>query len=162
MITKFDSLFAGHIDMENAGYAGTPVNDRRFRNEDLVGVFDKAQAMAQLMDRAGYNAFWMAEHHFQHEGYECIPNVLMTALHLAHVTQRLKIGCGFNITPMWHPLRLAEDYATADILTGGRIIFGVGRGYHTREVETFGSPLLDQSGQPRALRRTGRHHLPGV
>ena len=45
---------------------------------------------------------------------------------------------------MWHPLRLAEDYATADILTGGRVIFGVGRGYHTREVETFGSPLLDQ------------------
>jgi alkanesulfonate monooxygenase SsuD/methylene tetrahydromethanopterin reductase-like flavin-dependent oxidoreductase (luciferase family) len=144
MITKFDSLFAGHIDMENAGYAGTPVNDRRFPNQDLAGVFDKAQAMAQLMDRVGYNAFWMAEHHFQHEGYECIPNVLMTALHLAHVTKRLKIGCGFNITPMWHPLRLAEDYATADILTGGRIIFGVGRGYHTREVEAFGSPLLDQ------------------
>ncbi|MBV9018854.1 MAG: LLM class flavin-dependent oxidoreductase, partial [Alphaproteobacteria bacterium] len=56
------------------------------------------------------------------------------------------LGCGFNITPMWHPLRLAEDYATADILTKGRVIFGVGRGYHTREVETFGSPLLDQSG----------------
>jgi alkanesulfonate monooxygenase SsuD/methylene tetrahydromethanopterin reductase-like flavin-dependent oxidoreductase (luciferase family) len=144
MITKFDSLFAGHIDMENAGYSGTPVNDRRFPNKALTGVFDKAQAMAQLMDRVGYNAFWMAEHHFQHEGYECIPNVLMTALHLAHVTKRLKIGCGFNITPMWHPLRLAEDYATADILTGGRIIFGVGRGYHTREVEAFGSPLLDQ------------------
>ena len=47
---------------------------------------------------------------------------------------------------MWHPLRLAEDFATADILTKGRIIFGVGRGYHTREVETFGSPLLDQPG----------------
>ena len=45
---------------------------------------------------------------------------------------------------MWHPLRLAEDYAMADILTGGRVVFGVGRGYHTREVETFGSPLLDQ------------------
>jgi alkanesulfonate monooxygenase SsuD/methylene tetrahydromethanopterin reductase-like flavin-dependent oxidoreductase (luciferase family) len=45
---------------------------------------------------------------------------------------------------MWHPLRLAEDFATADILTKGRVIFGVGRGYHTREVETFGSPLLDQ------------------
>ena len=145
MITKFDSLFAGHIDMENAGYAGTPVNDRRFPNEDLAGVFDKAQAMAQLMDRVGYNAFWMAEHHFQHEGYECIPNVLMTALHLAHLTKRLKIGCGFNITPMWHPLRLAEDYATADILTGGRTIFGVGRGYHTREVETLGAPMLDQN-----------------
>ena len=78
--------------------------------------------MAQLMDRLGYNTFWMAEHHFQHEGYECIPNVLLYAVHLAHVTQRLRIGCGFNITPMWHPLRLAEDFATADILTGGRVI----------------------------------------
>jgi hypothetical protein len=39
--------------------------------------------------------------------------------------------------------RLAEDYATAEILTGGRVIFGVGRSYHTREVETFGAPMLD-------------------
>ena len=44
---------------------------------------------------------------------------------------------------MWHPLRLAEDFATVDILTNGRVIFGVGRGYHTREVETFGAPMLD-------------------
>jgi alkanesulfonate monooxygenase SsuD/methylene tetrahydromethanopterin reductase-like flavin-dependent oxidoreductase (luciferase family) len=45
---------------------------------------------------------------------------------------------------MWHPLRLAEDYAMADVLSEGRVIFGVARGYHTREVETFGSPLTDQ------------------
>jgi alkanesulfonate monooxygenase SsuD/methylene tetrahydromethanopterin reductase-like flavin-dependent oxidoreductase (luciferase family) len=45
---------------------------------------------------------------------------------------------------MWHPLRLAEDYAVADILTGGRVRFGLGRGYHTREVETFGASMLDQ------------------
>jgi alkanesulfonate monooxygenase SsuD/methylene tetrahydromethanopterin reductase-like flavin-dependent oxidoreductase (luciferase family) len=67
------------------------------------------------------------------------------AMHLCGVTKNLKIGCGFNIVPMWHPLRLAEDYAMADILTGGRVIFGVGRGYHTREVETFGNPLIDQN-----------------
>ena len=67
----------------------------------------------------------------------------MMAMHLCGVTKNLKIGCGFNIVPMWHPLRLAEDYAMADILTGGRVIFGVGRGYHTREVETFGAPLID-------------------
>ena len=144
MITKFDSLFAGHVDLENVGYGGIPVNDRLYSNEHLASVFDKTEAMAKLMDRLGYDTFWMAEHHFQREGYECIPNVLMTALHLAHVTKRLRLGCGFNIAPMWHPLRLAEDYATADILSGGRITFGVGRGYHTREVETFGSPLLDQ------------------
>jgi alkanesulfonate monooxygenase SsuD/methylene tetrahydromethanopterin reductase-like flavin-dependent oxidoreductase (luciferase family) len=44
---------------------------------------------------------------------------------------------------MWHPLRLAEDFAMADILTGGRMVFGVGRGYHSREVETFGAPVID-------------------
>jgi alkanesulfonate monooxygenase SsuD/methylene tetrahydromethanopterin reductase-like flavin-dependent oxidoreductase (luciferase family) len=92
----------------------------------------------------------MAEHHFQREGTECIPNTILMALHLAHRTKNIKIGCGFNITPMWHPLRLAEDFATADILTGGRVVFGVGRGYHTREVETFGSPLRDQEAN-RAL-----------
>ena len=51
MITKFDSLFAGHVDMSNVGYGGTAVNDRRFSNEHLIRVFDKAQSMAQLMDR---------------------------------------------------------------------------------------------------------------
>src|SRR5271169_3082617 len=143
-ISKFDSLFAGHVDMEDVGYGGVPVNDRRYPNEHLASVFDKAESMARLMDRTGYDTFWMAEHHFQHEGYECIPNVLMMAVHLAQATKRLKIGCGFNIAPMWHPLRLAEDYAMADILSNGRVVFGVGRGYHTREVETFGSPLIDQ------------------
>jgi len=145
VITKFDSLFAGHVDMENVGYGGVAVNDRYFPNEHLVTAYDKAQNIAQLMDGLGFDTFWMAEHHFQPEGYECIPNILMMAVHLAHVTETIRIGCGFNIAPMWHPLRLAEDFATADILTQGRTVFGVGRGYHTREVESFASPLLDQA-----------------
>ena len=144
MITKFDSLFAGHVDVENVGYAGTPVNDRDYSDEYLATAFDKSLAIAQLMDRKGYDTLWLAEHHFQPEGFECIPNVLMLSVHLAHQTERINFGCGFNITPMWHPLRLAEDFATADIFTKGGVIFGVGRGYHTREVETFGAPLLDQ------------------
>jgi alkanesulfonate monooxygenase SsuD/methylene tetrahydromethanopterin reductase-like flavin-dependent oxidoreductase (luciferase family) len=144
MITKFGSLFAGHVDLDNIGFEGTPVNDRWLSDKHINTVFDKTLAMAQLMDREGYDTFWMAEHHFQREGYECIPNILLLALHLAHLTERIKFGCGFNITPMWHPLRLAEDYATVDILTRGRVIFGVGRGYHTREVEVFGAPMLDQ------------------
>ena len=144
MITKFDSLYAGHVDMENVGYGGIAVNDRLFPNEHLITVFDKTEAVTKTLDRLGFDTFWLAEHHFQPEGYECIPNILMAAVHLAHVTENIRIGCGFNITPMWHPLRLAEDYATADILTKGRTVFGVGRGYHTREVDTFGSPLLDQ------------------
>ena len=144
MITKFDSLFAGHVDLDDIGYGGAAVNDRRYGNDHLATVFDKTEAIAKTMDANGYDTMWMAEHHFQPEGYECLPNLLMVNVHLAHLTKNLKFGCGFNIAPMWHPLRLAEDYATADILTGGRVIFGVGRGYHTREVESFGSPLQDQ------------------
>ena len=144
MITKFDSLFAGHVDLDDIGYGGAAVNDRWYGNDHLATVFDKTEAIAKTMDANGYDTMWMAEHHFQPEGYECLPNLLMVNVHLAHLTKSLKFGCGFNIAPMWHPLRLAEDYATADILTGGRVIFGVGRGYHTREVESFGSPLQDQ------------------
>ncbi len=143
MITKFSTVYAGHVDLPDMGQDATPANERRFSNEHLATVFDKTEAIARCMDEHGYHTLWLAEHHFQHEGYECLPNILMMAVHLAHLTSRLRIGCGFNIAPMWHPLRLAEDYATADILTGGRTVFGVGRGYHTREVETFGAPMLD-------------------
>ena len=143
MINRFGSLFAGHIDLDDMGFDATPANDRFYSNERLASVFDKTDAIATTMDKKGYDTFWMAEHHFQREGYECIGNLLMEAVHLCHITDSIKIGCGFNIAPMWHPLRLAEDFATADILTKGRTIFGVGRGYHTREVEVFGAPMLD-------------------
>jgi len=145
MITKFSNVYAGHVDLPDMGQNATPANERRYSNEHLASVFEKTEAIAQCMDDHGFHTLWLAEHHFQHEGYEVLPNILMIAVHLAHLTQRLRIGCGFNITPMWHPLRLAEDFATADILTKGRTVFGVGRGYHTREVETFGAPMLDQN-----------------
>ena len=144
MITNFDSSYVGTVDMDNLGYLGTPINDRWYSPEELAGALHKAVAYAQTMDGLGYNTFWMAEHHFQPEGTECIPNLLMMAMHLAGITKNIKIGCGFNVVPMWHPLRLAEDYATAEILTRGRVVFGVARGYHTREVESFGAPLIDQ------------------
>ncbi len=143
MIKNFSVFYVGNIDLEDVGLDGIPANDRRYKNERLTQSMETAEKAAILMDELGYHALWMAEHHFQREGYECIPNVIMMGTHLAAKTERLKFGCGFNIVPMWHPLRLAEDYAMADVLTGGRMIFGVGRGYHSREVETFGSPVID-------------------
>ena len=143
MITRFSTLYVGHIELERCGLAGTPADDRRYPNVRLAEVFETAVQMARAADQLGYETLWLAEHHFQHEGYECIPNIPMLAVDLAHRTERVKIGCAFNIVPTWHPLRLAEDYATADILTRGRVVFGVGRGYHSREVESFGNPMLD-------------------
>src|SRR2546430_2897765 len=140
MITRFGSLYAGHVDLENIGLEGTPVNERWLSDEHLATVLDKTEAIVTLMDRPGYDTFWAAEHRFQREGYECIPNLLMLFVHLAHLTKRIKFGCGFNVAPMWHPLPLAGDFAVADRLTVGRVLFGVGRGYHSRECEVLGAP----------------------
>jgi len=143
MIKKFHVLYVGQIDLDNVGLSGTPANDRRYSDERLREAFFTARDVAQLMDELGFDVLWTAEHHFQREGYEVFPNLIQLGLWLATQTKRLKFGCAFNVLPMWHPIRLAEDYAMADIVTDGRVIMGVGRGYHTREVETFGAPLLD-------------------
>ncbi len=143
MIKRFHVLYVGQIDLDNVGLNGTPAEQRRYPNERLSEVFWTARRVARVMDDLGFYALWTAEHHFQREGYECLPNLVQLGLWLATQTQRLKFGCGFNVLPMWHPIRLAEDYAMADIVTDGRVIMGVGRGYHSREVETFGAPLLD-------------------
>src|SRR3954447_25872331 len=143
MIKRFGTLYAGQVDIEDMGFGETAVNSRWYGNDKLLDAFDTSEKLAKAMDRLGFDTLWFAEHHFQREGYECIPNILMLAVHLAHLTTNLRIGCGFNVAPMWHPLRLAEDYAVADVLTKGRVRCGVGRGYHTREVETFGIPMLD-------------------
>ena len=145
MIKSFGSLYAGHVDFAKVGFESPPLNERWLPEGQLNSVYKKAENIAKIMDENGFDIFWMAEHHFQREGYECIPNVMLFSVHLAHLTENIKFGCGFNVAPMWHPLRMAEDYATADILTGGRVVFGVGRGYHTREVESFGSPMIDSN-----------------
>src|SRR6476661_2371400 len=143
MIKRFHALYVGQIELDNIGLKGTPANERRYPNERLSEVFQASLDVARVMDELGYYCFWGAEHHFQHEGYECIPNLIQWGLWLATQTKRLKFGSAFNILPMWHPIRLAEDYAMADIVTDGRVVMGVGRGYHTREVESLGGPLLD-------------------
>ena len=67
MIKKFGTLYAGHIDFEDIGFAATAANDLKYTNEQLVTAYDKAEAIAKVMDRTGYDTFCMAEHHFQHD-----------------------------------------------------------------------------------------------
>jgi len=143
MITKFSVLYVGHIALDNVGRDGTPADARWYPNDRLVEGMAMAESVSRAMDELGYDTLWMAEHHFQREGYEVLPNLLLLGTYLACQTRRLKFGCAFNVTPVWHPLRMAEDYAMADYLTRGRVVLGVGRGYQSREVETLGGPLLD-------------------
>ncbi|HSE94605.1 MAG TPA: LLM class flavin-dependent oxidoreductase [Methylomirabilota bacterium] len=145
MIRRFSVLYVGQIELDRVGRDGTPADERRYSNERLVEAYRTVVDVARAMDDLGYYCLWTAEHHFQREGYEVFPNLVLLGTYLAAVTRRLRLGCAFNVLPMWHPIRLAEDYAVADILTGGRVIMGVGRGYHSREVESFGAPVLDHA-----------------
>jgi alkanesulfonate monooxygenase SsuD/methylene tetrahydromethanopterin reductase-like flavin-dependent oxidoreductase (luciferase family) len=97
--------------------------------------------MGVAADRLGYDLFWLTEHHFQYEGYEVVPNGVLFAAVLAERTQRVKIGSMFNIVPQWHPLRLAEDFATMHNLSGGRGVLGVGRGTVPREAQPLGTAI---------------------
>jgi alkanesulfonate monooxygenase SsuD/methylene tetrahydromethanopterin reductase-like flavin-dependent oxidoreductase (luciferase family) len=143
MIKRFSVLYVGQTDLENPGADGPPADQRRYPNDHLVRAYGYAEELARHMDDLGFYCLWTAEHHFQREGYEVFPNLTLLGVHLAGLTRQLKFGAAFNIVPMWHPLRLAEDFAMADVMTRGRLIFGVGRGYHSREVETFGAPVID-------------------
>jgi alkanesulfonate monooxygenase SsuD/methylene tetrahydromethanopterin reductase-like flavin-dependent oxidoreductase (luciferase family) len=140
VLKRFGTLWVGQVNHDELGFDGPAVNSRRYDAAQLAAPMATTEQIAQLMDRCGYDTLWLAEHHFQHEGYECIPNIPLLATHLAGLTERLRFGCGFNVLPTWHPLRLAEDYAMADILTKGRVRMGVGRGYHSREVATLRHP----------------------
>src|SRR5262249_36814783 len=148
MIRRFHVLYVGQIELDNIGLRGIPADDRRYPNERWSEVFEACRDVARTMDELGYHALWTAEHHFQREGYECLPNLIQLSLWLATQTQRLKFGCAFNVLPMWHPIRLAEDYAMADIVTGGRVLMGVVRGYHTPDVQPLPAPLLDPAAHP--------------
>lgn len=141
MLNRFGTLYVGQVDHHRLGFDTPAVNDRWYDDDHLASPLDTAERLAVEMDGLGYDTLWLAEHHFQREGYECFPNILLLATHLAARTAWLRFGCGFNILPMWHPLRLAEDYAMADVLTGGRVRLGVGRGYHARELESLRHPL---------------------
>ena len=83
MIKSFSALYAGHIlEGEGIGINGIPHDDRRYSNDQLIKVFDIAKDTAILMDELGYDVLWIAEHHFQREGYECIPNLLILSQYL--------------------------------------------------------------------------------
>jgi len=108
--------------------------DRRSDNAAMWRATEQYVESAKVAERLGYDSFWTTEHHFQHEGYEVIPNGVLLSTWIAAHTTRLRLGTMFNVVPQWNPLRLAEDFATLHNLSGGRAILGVGRGTVPREV----------------------------
>ncbi len=91
-------------------------------------------AQAKVAEDAGLDSIWISEHHFLSNGYN--PSVVAMAAAMATVTERIRIGPALVLAPLWHPIRLAEDSAMVDVLSGGRYTLGVGLGY--RDVEYAG------------------------
>ncbi|MGH7933117.1 MAG: LLM class flavin-dependent oxidoreductase, partial [Candidatus Binataceae bacterium] len=102
-----------------------------------------------LADQLGFNYFFMTEHHFQPEGAEFSPSPLLAETAIAARTRRIRLGQAANILPWWHPIRIAEQAAMLDIISGGRLEFGIGRGYQPREAEVFGWPFSTIQDQER-------------
>ncbi|CAB4558713.1 MAG: LLM class flavin-dependent oxidoreductase [Actinomycetes bacterium] len=134
---KVGAFFFGGVEMTDAG-AGLPnPMDRRYDNAACWKATLEYVDAAVEADRLGFDSFWTTEHHFQYEGYEVIPNGILISTWIAAKTQNVRLGAMFNVVPQWHPLRLAEDFATMHNLSGGRGILGVGRGTVPREILHF-------------------------
>ncbi len=104
-------------------------------------IFARGTEIAQVADKLGFESIWCAEHHFSTYGYLSRP--LMMALHLASRTERIRVGSAVVVLPLHHPLIVAEEIATADLLSGGRLDVGLGRGYQPYEFRRLGLSLDD-------------------
>jgi alkanesulfonate monooxygenase SsuD/methylene tetrahydromethanopterin reductase-like flavin-dependent oxidoreductase (luciferase family) len=93
-------------------------------------------AMAKVAEGLGFDVIWISEHHFT--GFDRSTSPVLMAAMLAGVTSRIRLGTYIAILPFYHPLRLAEDVAAVDILSGGRFELGLGIGYRAAELEAFG------------------------
>jgi alkanesulfonate monooxygenase SsuD/methylene tetrahydromethanopterin reductase-like flavin-dependent oxidoreductase (luciferase family) len=117
-------------------YRGTLLDSHEAAKRSLVNQVRQGI----LADRLGYDAFYMSEHHFNTEGPEFSPNPLVVEAAIACQTSRIRLGQAANILTWWHPIRLAEQVAMVDVLSGGRVECGLGRGFQPRESEVFGWP----------------------
>src|SRR5882724_5213710 len=108
------------------------------RRVAIETVYERALQRIEVMDRTGYDAVWLAEHHFH--SFSVCPSVHVMGTHVAARTRRLRIGTAVSLAALYHPLRLAEEVALLDVLSGGRVNWGAGRGFAHSEFNAFGVP----------------------
>jgi len=108
------------------------------RRVALPTVYQRALQRIEIMDRTGYDAVWLTEHHFS--GYSVCPSIPVLGTYAAARTKHLRIGAGVTLATFYHPLRLAEEIALLDILSEGRVNWGAGRGFDATEFKAFAVP----------------------
>lgn len=105
-----------------------------------VQAYSDVLAEIELADRLGYGCAWLVEHHFM-RGYSHSSKPELVLAALSQRTRDIRLGHAVIPLPLHHPVHLAERIATLDILTGGRLEVGIGRGFSPREYATFGAEM---------------------
>ncbi|MFD5654884.1 LLM class flavin-dependent oxidoreductase [Streptomyces sp. NPDC127039] len=103
---------------------------------DAEALFTELFEDAVWADGAGFDGLWVTEHHFS--TYSLTSSPLLLLAQVAALAPRLRIGTSVLVLPLWDPVRLACDVSTLDVLSGGRLDVGIGRGYQPHEFRVFG------------------------
>jgi alkanesulfonate monooxygenase SsuD/methylene tetrahydromethanopterin reductase-like flavin-dependent oxidoreductase (luciferase family) len=108
-------------------------------------VFAALLDQIEYADTLGFDSVWVTEHHFAGDGYAPSPMTLLAAITMR--TKRMKLSTDILLLPLYNAVRLAEEIATIDILSGGRMMLGVGMGYREVEWQTFGTSRKERVGR---------------
>ncbi len=111
----------------------------------IPAFYREILAQIEAAEAYGFHSVWFAEHHFSAYGCCPAPPVLLAAA--AQRTKRLRLGVAVSVLPFHNPLEIAEQYATVDILSEGRLELGVGRGYLAHEYDGFRVPREESAGR---------------
>ena len=123
----------GYFTLSDNHYAGHPRTAEQF----IVEIREQAI----YADKLGMHSAWIGEHHFDSLGVNSCPHVLLASI--VPVTTRIRLAPAVTVLPLHHPLRAAEEWATLDLLSDGRVDFAVGRGYDRREYQPFGADYMN-------------------
>jgi probable F420-dependent oxidoreductase len=105
------------------------------------GNFEETIQECERAEAAGFASVWLGEHHDNSTLY---PTPLLGLAAIASRTRRLRLGTGVLLLPLYHPLAVAEEAAMVDVISGGRLILGVGAGYAPEEFAAFGVPIEER------------------
>jgi alkanesulfonate monooxygenase SsuD/methylene tetrahydromethanopterin reductase-like flavin-dependent oxidoreductase (luciferase family) len=115
-------------------------NNTRSANTFVSNITDEALYAESL----GMHSAWIGEHHFNSLGVLSCPDLVLS--YIAARTSHIRLAPAVTVTPLHHPIRVAEQWATLDLLSNGRVDFAAGRGYDRREYEPFHVDFDDNQG----------------
>jgi alkanesulfonate monooxygenase SsuD/methylene tetrahydromethanopterin reductase-like flavin-dependent oxidoreductase (luciferase family) len=111
-------------------------------DRSMEAIYDEMLAYGRAADRAGLASVWVSEHHFTDDGY--LPGTMPSLSALATATDDVAVGTCIALAPLYDHVRLAEDAATVDLVSGGRLNVGLSIGYSDAEFENFGVPKAER------------------